>query len=121
MSNPYKHGNYVEHNSALVPDKLINRNLVDASPVFEDSDDQSPYQKDNAQNQYFKIGGGGAHKLSKLKMEVNNNKDLIKHYQIYGKQTKNLSIDQKIPGLKDKLSLLQEEKRMFGMENGLEF
>jgi len=26
MSNPYKFSNYMEHNSALVPEKLINLN-----------------------------------------------------------------------------------------------
>lgn len=26
LSNPYKYSNYMEHNSALVPEKLINKN-----------------------------------------------------------------------------------------------
>ena len=39
LSNPYKYHNYVEHNHSLVPEKLINRNVVDASPVFDDDDD----------------------------------------------------------------------------------
>ncbi len=39
LSNPYKYSNYMEYNSALVPEKLINRNIVDPSPVFEDEED----------------------------------------------------------------------------------
>lgn len=39
LSNPYKYSNYMEYNSALVPEKLINRNVVDPSPVFEDEED----------------------------------------------------------------------------------
>lgn len=42
MSNPYKFSNYLEHNSALVPEKLINRNVADPNPVFDEdeSDDE---------------------------------------------------------------------------------
>lgn len=38
LSNPYKLSNYMEHNAALVPEKLINANQVDPSPVFDDDD-----------------------------------------------------------------------------------
>lgn len=49
MSNPFKYSNYTEHNSALVPGKLINQNLVIPGPVFdEDSgeDDEEGRQKE---------------------------------------------------------------------------
>ena len=41
LSNPYKYSNYMEYNSALVPEKLINRNIVDPTPVFEDEEDNA--------------------------------------------------------------------------------
>jgi hypothetical protein len=39
MGNPFKFSNYTDHNNLLVPEKLINRNLVDPPPIFDDEED----------------------------------------------------------------------------------
>lgn len=45
LGNPYKYSNYMEHNTALIPEKLIQRNLVDPTPIFDDDDgDEELYQ-----------------------------------------------------------------------------
>lgn len=73
MSNPYKFSNYMEHNSALVPEKLINLNQVDPSPVFDDDydDDEQNFYNQLAQNDQEK-----GLKPSKKRQKIN--KDLVK-------------------------------------------
>jgi hypothetical protein len=39
LGNPFKYTNYIEHNPALVPEKLINRNIVDPPPIFDEDDE----------------------------------------------------------------------------------
>ena len=39
FSNQYKSSNYKEHNKSLIPEKLINRNLVDPAPIFDEEEE----------------------------------------------------------------------------------
>eukprot|EP00347_Sterkiella_histriomuscorum_P008873 403343419 len=123
LSNPYKYSNYVEHNSALVPEKLINKNQIDPSPVFEDDDpdydddEQKFYNQlakdENLPNQlqqhHQKLGKKGIEKL---------NRQLVKQYQLY-KKLNNIKVHQQTSEMtmpidfKEKLELIQEEKLMF--------
>ncbi|CDW78499.1 UNKNOWN [Stylonychia lemnae] len=118
MSNPYKFSNYMEHNSALVPEKLINLNQVDPSPVFDDDYDDD---EQNFYNQLAKNDQEQGVKSNKKRQKFN--KDLVKQYQLYKKlhhiKAKGDHQETSMPlDFKDKIQLLEEEKAIFGVDSG---
>ena len=118
LSNPYKYSNYVEHNSALVPEKLINRNIFDGSPVFDEEDEDEDNHFTKQMKSHHPTLQATAVQYKQMKAKTKQKSSMIMQYQLSKTQEPpnghHLPAELKIPGIKDKLSLIHEEHRMFG-------